>query len=212
MKSFHFSGPWFVSLLRFLERGRMKRSRKRGLSQIFQRIERLEQRTLLSALAVVMTDQPDYPPGAVATITGTDFEPGEEIVVQGFTCVVVPNAIHAAGGVPVYADIDPDTLNLTSASVRPLLTSRTRAVICQHTFGIPADIKALRKLCDERGIVLIGTVGCGAWSAQGDGAAGGTGICERQRSRCYWHHGLEVAPVGGDTFNTESDSWPSMSR
>lgn len=80
---------------------------------------------------------------------------GEEIIIQGYTCVVVPNAIHAASAVPVYADIDPDTLNLTPETVRPLITPRTRAVICQHTFGIPADIKALRKLCDEKGIVLI---------------------------------------------------------
>src|SRR3989344_3867453 len=81
--------------------------------------------------------------------------PGEEIIVQALTCVVVPNAIHSAGGRPVYADIDPETLNLTVDSVRPLLTSRTRAIICQHTFGIPAPVDALRALCDESGILLI---------------------------------------------------------
>lgn len=90
-----------------------------------------------------------------ALFKALNVKPGEEIIVQGYTCVVVPNAIHAAGGVPVYADIDPDTLNLTVDSVRPLITPRTRAVICQHTFGIPGDAKGLRKLCDERGIILI---------------------------------------------------------
>lgn len=82
-------------------------------------------------------------------------KPGEEVIIQGYTCIVVPNAIHAAGGVPVYADIDPDSLNLTIQTVQPLITTRTRAVICQHTFGIPANAKALRSLCDEHRLILI---------------------------------------------------------
>lgn len=81
--------------------------------------------------------------------------PGEEVIVQGYTCVVVPNAIHAAGGVPIYADIDQDTLNLSATSVALCITPRTRAVICQHTFGIPSDTKGLRALCDEHRILLI---------------------------------------------------------
>ena len=78
----------------------------------------------------------------------------------------------------------------------------------RNRYGHPAPAVVARYT--ERGIVLIDTVGCGAWSAPGD--AGGTGLCERQRSRRYWHHGLEVAPLGGDTFTTESASWPSTSR
>ncbi len=90
-----------------------------------------------------------------ALLKSLGIKPGEEVIIQGYTCIVVPNAIHAASGVPVYADIDPDTLNLTVETVKPLVTSRTRALICQHTFGIPADLKSLRKLCDEHNIVLI---------------------------------------------------------
>jgi len=80
---------------------------------------------------------------------------GEEVIVQAYTCVVVPNAIHTAGGVSVYADIDGDTLNLDCDDVERRITPRTRAVIAQHTFGIPADLRRLRTLCTERGIVLI---------------------------------------------------------
>ncbi len=90
-----------------------------------------------------------------ALLKAIGIKSGEEIIVQGYTCVVVPNAIHAAGGVPVYADIDPQTLNLTSDTVKPLITPRTRVVMCQHTFGIPADLKQLKKLCDEKSIILI---------------------------------------------------------
>ena len=80
---------------------------------------------------------------------------GEEVVVQAYTCVVLPNAIHAAGGTPVFAEIDRDTLNLTVDSVKAVLTPRTRAVICQHTFGIPAPVAELKKLCEEKKILLI---------------------------------------------------------
>ena len=80
---------------------------------------------------------------------------GEEVIVQAYTCVVVPNAIHAAGGVPVYADVDGDTLNLAVDDVERRITPHTRTVIAQHTFGIPADLKRLRTLCDERKIILI---------------------------------------------------------
>src|SRR3989344_3336676 len=80
---------------------------------------------------------------------------GEEVGVQAYTCVVLPNAIHAAGGTPVFAEINRNTLNLTVESVAAVLTPRTRAVICQHTFGIPAPAAELKKLCEERKILLI---------------------------------------------------------
>lgn len=80
---------------------------------------------------------------------------GEEIIVQGYTCVVVPNAIHAAGGVAVYADLNEGSLNLTPESVEACLSPRTRAVICQHTFGIPSETEKLRELCDRHKILLI---------------------------------------------------------
>ena len=91
----------------------------------------------------------------LALLQALKLRPGEEVIVQGYTCVVVPNAIHAAGGVPRFADIDPETLNMDPASVEALITPRTRAVICQHTFGIPANIPMLRSLCDRYGSVLI---------------------------------------------------------
>lgn len=79
----------------------------------------------------------------------------EEVIVQGYTCIVVPNAIIAAGMTPVFADIEQDTLNLDIAEVEKLITPKTRAIICQHTFGIPAFTKELRTLCDRHSLMLI---------------------------------------------------------
>ena len=76
----------------------------------------------------------------------------------------------------------------------------------RNRYGHPAPAVAARYA--ERSIVFINTVGCGAWSDQADSI----GTCERERSRRYWHHDLEVAPIGGDNTLTETASWPSMSR
>ncbi len=77
----------------------------------------------------------------------------------------------------------------------------------RNRYGHPAPTVAARYA--ERGIVFIDTVDCGAWSIADVGAD----ICERQRSRRYWHHGLEVAPIGGEINTTrETVPWPSTSR
>ena len=91
----------------------------------------------------------------LALLRSLDFEPGAEIIIQGYTCVALPNAIHAADYNPVFADIDPHTLNMRAENVEKCITPRTKAIICQHTFGIPSDTKALRALCDKHHLVLI---------------------------------------------------------
>lgn len=93
--------------------------------------------------------------GLYALLMELKERPGDEVIVQGYTCVVLPNAIRAAGLKTVYVDIERDTLNLSLDAVREAITPNTKAIICQHTFGIPAPAQALRALCDERGIVLI---------------------------------------------------------
>lgn len=80
---------------------------------------------------------------------------GDEIIVQAFTCAVVPNAVHAAGAVPVYCDIDPATLSLDLKKIQSKITPRTKAIVCQHTFGIPAPTEQLRAICDKRRLLLI---------------------------------------------------------
>lgn len=91
----------------------------------------------------------------LAFLRSIELQPGDEVIVQGYTCIVVPNAIHAAGGRAVYADITRDTLNLDVADVERRITGRTKAVICQHTFGIPAPVQELRQLCIRHSLLLI---------------------------------------------------------
>lgn len=92
---------------------------------------------------------------ALCAYLQTVLAPGDEVIVQGFTCIVVPNAVHAAGGTCVYADIDPATLGLDPDDVARRITPKTRAIIAQHTFGLPADTQRLRALCDAHKLLLI---------------------------------------------------------
>lgn len=78
-----------------------------------------------------------------------DLPKGGEVILQAFTCVVVPNAILSNNLKPVYGDID-DSYNLDPIKLRNIITPETRVVIVQHTFGIPADMVAIKKVIKEK--------------------------------------------------------------
>jgi perosamine synthetase len=80
---------------------------------------------------------------------------GDEVILPGYTCIVMPAAIKLAGARPVYVDIDEGTLNLNVVGVEAAITSRTRAVLVQHTFGIPCDLNGLQKIANHHSIHLI---------------------------------------------------------
>ncbi|MDD5621168.1 MAG: DegT/DnrJ/EryC1/StrS family aminotransferase [Candidatus Pacebacteria bacterium] len=80
---------------------------------------------------------------------------GDEIIVPGFTCNVLINPIISLGLKPVYVDINEDTLNLDLKDLREKITSNTRAIVIQHTFGLPDNILEISKICKENNIDLI---------------------------------------------------------
>jgi len=90
-----------------------------------------------------------------AILKALDLGPGDEVIIPGFTCVVVPNALIYLGIRPVYADIDPATFNISAPEVRSRITPRTRAIIAQHTFGIPAEMDPILALAKGHGLFVI---------------------------------------------------------
>lgn len=80
---------------------------------------------------------------------------GDEVIIQAFTCVAVPCPVLATGAKPVFADIDPTTFNLDPSSVEANISGRTRAIVVQHTFGIPADMDRILRIARARGIYVI---------------------------------------------------------
>jgi dTDP-4-amino-4,6-dideoxygalactose transaminase len=81
--------------------------------------------------------------------------PGDEVIVPDFTFVATASAVLSVGAVPVMVDVRPDTYCIDPAAVDAAVTSRTRAVICVHMGGHPADLDALTRLCGRRGIPLV---------------------------------------------------------
>jgi perosamine synthetase len=81
--------------------------------------------------------------------------PGDEVLLQAFTCLAVPEAIMAAGAKPVWVDLAPDSVNVSPADCRAKISARTRALIVQHTFGIPAELGAILDLAREHHLALI---------------------------------------------------------
>ncbi|SNS43544.1 DegT/DnrJ/EryC1/StrS family aminotransferase [Tropicimonas sediminicola] len=80
---------------------------------------------------------------------------GQEVVLSPYTIYDVVNMVLAAGGVPVFADVDPTTGNLSPEAVRAALSPRTGAVLATHIHGLSCDIEAILDICAERGVPVI---------------------------------------------------------
>ncbi len=85
---------------------------------------------------------------------------GDGVVVPSLSFIATANAPRYVGAVPVFADIDPVTLNLTPDTIRAALTPATRAVIVVHQIGMPADLDSIMELCEERDLHLIEDAAC----------------------------------------------------
>lgn len=80
--------------------------------------------------------------------------PGDEVLVQAFSCVAVPNSVLWAGARPVYVDID-ETYNMDPLDAEKKITKKTKALVIQHTFGIPADADRLMVLAKKYNLFVI---------------------------------------------------------
>jgi dTDP-4-amino-4,6-dideoxygalactose transaminase/predicted dehydrogenase len=104
-------------------------------------------------------------PHAVASTSGTaaihvalgalNLNPGDEVITTPMTDMGTVIPILASNCLPVFADIDPESGNLTAESIARKITSRTRAVILVHLFGRPADLDGICELLRSRQIPLI---------------------------------------------------------
>ncbi|MHB1160399.1 MAG: DegT/DnrJ/EryC1/StrS family aminotransferase [Chloroflexota bacterium] len=102
---------------------------------------------------------------AVATSSGTTalhlallahgVGPGDEVITSPFSFVATANAICFAGARPVFADIEPDSFNLSPLDTERRVTARTRSIVPVHLFGHPAEMGAFAEIARSRGIALI---------------------------------------------------------
>ncbi|WP_211163452.1 DegT/DnrJ/EryC1/StrS family aminotransferase [Azoarcus taiwanensis] len=88
-------------------------------------------------------------------LRAADVGPGDEVITTPFTFIATAEAICYVGATPVFVDIDPLTFNIDIARVEAAISERTAAVLPVHLYGQPADMKALRALCDAHRLWLI---------------------------------------------------------
>jgi len=98
---------------------------------------------------------------------------GDEVITTPFSFVASVNAILYEGGVPVFVDIDSDSLNLDPARIESAITPRTRAILPVHVFGRPAAMPAILDIARRRGLSVIEDA-CEALGAEVAGRRAGT--------------------------------------
>ena len=81
--------------------------------------------------------------------------PGDEIVTTPFTFVATAGAIARLGARPVFVDIDPATYNIDASKLEAAITSKTKAIIPVHLFGMSADMDAVMRIAKQRGIPVV---------------------------------------------------------
>ncbi|MBU1167833.1 aminotransferase class I/II-fold pyridoxal phosphate-dependent enzyme, partial [Patescibacteria group bacterium] len=79
---------------------------------------------------------------------------GDEVIVQAYTCVSVPNSIVWLGAKPVYVDVRND-FNMDPELIEPAITSKTKVILTQNTFGKPADIRRIKDIAEKHNLILI---------------------------------------------------------
>lgn len=91
----------------------------------------------------------------ILSLHGAGIGPGDEVLTTGFTFFATVEAILQVGAVPVLVDIDAETFNIDPAKLERSITSRSRAVLAVHLFGLPAAIGQLQSICDRHGLTLL---------------------------------------------------------
>ncbi len=81
--------------------------------------------------------------------------PGDEVVVPSKTFIASASCVVRVGATPVVADIDPDSQNITAASIEAVLTPRTKAVIAVHLAGWPCEMDEILALAKARGLYVV---------------------------------------------------------
>jgi dTDP-4-amino-4,6-dideoxygalactose transaminase len=133
---------------------------------------------------------------------------GDEVIVPSYTWIATANVVKMVGAVPVFADIDLDTFNVTPETIEPLITSRTKAIMPVHQFGLPADVEGLTETARRHELIVIEDAACAMGSAYRGRPLGSLG-----NTTCFSFHPRKAVTTGeGGMLVTDSDELAARSR
>lgn len=84
-----------------------------------------------------------------------DIQPSDEIIMPSYTFVSTANAFVLRGGIPVFVDVRPDTLNLDEAKIEAAITDKTKAIVPVHYAGVGCEMDAINRIANQYGLVVI---------------------------------------------------------
>tara|TARA_B100000963_G_scaffold361996_1_gene401823 strand:+ start:8827 stop:9924 length:1098 start_codon:yes stop_codon:yes gene_type:complete len=98
-------------------------------------------------------------------LSASGIKPGDEVITSPLTFVATANSILSCGATPVFADVDPQTFNVSPESVKARITEKTKAIIPVHLYGLPCQMNEILSISSQHGLITIGD------AAQAHGAA-----------------------------------------
>ena len=93
--------------------------------------------------------------GFYSLLKALSIGPGDDVLLTGFTCSVMVNAVLRTGANPIYADIEQSSYGTSPSSVLKALTPATKVIVAQHSFGIPCNIQEIVDIARSRNIFTI---------------------------------------------------------
>ncbi|MEW2114205.1 DegT/DnrJ/EryC1/StrS family aminotransferase [Streptomyces sp. NPDC005474] len=134
--------------------------------------------------------------------------PGDEVVVPSLSFIATANAVRYVGAEPVFADVDPATGNLTTATVDAVRTPRTKAVLAVHQGGVPADVHSLRAACADWDLPLVEDAACAIGST-----VGGKPVGQGALIAAWSFHPRKLVTTGeGGMITTDDAEWAARLR
>lgn len=120
-----------------------------------------------------------------------DLRPGDEVVVPAFTWVTSAHSAEYVGAKAVFADIETDTFNLDPAALEAAVTSRTRALVAVHLFGLAARMDEILAIAAKHNIAVIEDAACAVGTTYKGALVGGLGDIG-----CFSFHPRKVITTG----------------
>ncbi len=131
--------------------------------------------------------------------------PGTSVVTSPITFVASANAARYCGGDVLFADIDPDTINMSPAALREVLlkNSNVKAIIPVHFAGLPCDIIAIKSLADNAGAIVIEDAAHALGATYPNGKR--VGCCENSLMTIFSFHPVKAIAAGEGGMITTND-------
>ena len=149
------------------------RSGRLSLGPVIERFEELIAERVGAPHAVSLTSGTA---GLHLLCHGLGLGPGDEVITSPISFVATANCFIVEGATPVFADVDPSTLNLDPAAVESAITPRTRAIVAVDMFGYPCELDEIRTIASRHGLAVIADSAEALGAIYKGGAVGSHGV------------------------------------